>query len=212
MKDFPVFTTEYGVAGLVLKEIPYRQEAYITIRSSQEPEKLLEECVSFCRMCGAEKIYAAGWEGLTCFPLFTTILEMRGTAWVAPEQLRSLFPVTEQTVARWREVYNERMKDVPCAATMTSRDEKEILESGGAYFVHEDGQLLGIFWVKETKLLAITSIKPGAGQYVMHTMMSVAEGSQMQLQVASTNDRAIRFYQKMGFLAVNEVVRWYQVQ
>ena len=34
MKDFPVFTTENGVASLILKEIPYRGEAYIHLRDS----------------------------------------------------------------------------------------------------------------------------------------------------------------------------------
>ena len=56
MRDIPVFTTEYGVASLVLREIPYRQEAYISIQSSLQPEELLAECVSFCRACGAEKV------------------------------------------------------------------------------------------------------------------------------------------------------------
>ena len=64
MKDFPMFTTEYGVASLLLKEIPYKETAYIIIRSSQEPEELLKECISFCRMVGAEKIYARGHEFL----------------------------------------------------------------------------------------------------------------------------------------------------
>ena len=41
MKDFPVFSTSYGVASLILKEIPYRQEAYIHIQSTLEPEQLL---------------------------------------------------------------------------------------------------------------------------------------------------------------------------
>ena len=62
MKDFPFFTTEYGVASLVLKEIPYKGEAYITLRDAQpgQEAELLAECVSFCRMAGAEKILAAG--------------------------------------------------------------------------------------------------------------------------------------------------------
>ena len=40
MKDFPMFTTEYGVASLLMKEIPYKETAYIIIQSSQEPEEL----------------------------------------------------------------------------------------------------------------------------------------------------------------------------
>ena len=60
MKDIPVFHTEYGVASLFLREIPYRKRAHIKIQSSLEPDKLLEECIGFCRACGAEWIDAAG--------------------------------------------------------------------------------------------------------------------------------------------------------
>ena len=49
MRDLPMFTTEFGVASLILKEIPYREEAYILVQSTQEPEKLLRECIDFCR-------------------------------------------------------------------------------------------------------------------------------------------------------------------
>ena len=31
MKDIPMFTTPYGAASLILKEIPYRKEAYIRV-------------------------------------------------------------------------------------------------------------------------------------------------------------------------------------
>ena len=62
MRDFPIFTTEYGVSSLVLKEIPYKKQAYIRIRDVQEAyfAEHLQECVSFCRMCGAEVIFAEG--------------------------------------------------------------------------------------------------------------------------------------------------------
>ena len=54
MKDIDLFTTEYGIASLILKEIPYKGEAYIRLRETQQPELLLQECVRFCRRCGAE--------------------------------------------------------------------------------------------------------------------------------------------------------------
>ena len=46
MRDFPIFTTEYGVSSLILKEIPYRNEAYIRIRDVQKDffENHLAEC------------------------------------------------------------------------------------------------------------------------------------------------------------------------
>ena len=77
MRDIPIFTSEYGAAGLVLKEIPYQQTAYITIHASEDPEKLIEECVSFCRACGAERIYASGHEDLEVFPFHRSVIRMR---------------------------------------------------------------------------------------------------------------------------------------
>ena len=212
MRDMPVFTTEYGVASLVLKEIPYKETAYILIRDSLEPEKLIEECASFCRAVGAEHIFATGHETLEKYPLHTSVLEMRSTAWVDAEKLQSLFPVTEQTVGRWRQIYNERMKTVDNSGTLESRDEKKILESGGAYFVHSCGELLGIGWLEEETLLAVASVRPGAGETVMHSLMSLVEGASVTLEVASTNERAIRLYEKLGFLKTREISRWYRVR
>ena len=60
MKDLQVFTTEHGAASLILKEIPYRKLAFIHIQDVQPGglEEHLKECVSFCRMAGAERILA----------------------------------------------------------------------------------------------------------------------------------------------------------
>ena len=211
MKDFPMFTTEYGIASLVLKEIPYKEEAYITIRSSQQQAELLAECVSFCRICGAERIYAAGHEILEQHPLQTAVLEMRGECQPDEEKAAALFPVTEQTVTKWRQLCNERMRGVDNSATLESRDEKKILESGGAYFVHENGELLGIGWIDQGELLVVASTKKGAGERVMHTLLSMIPGEDLHLQVASTNTRAIRLYERLGFIATREISRWYQV-
>ena len=211
MKDFPVFTTEYGVASLILKEIPYRQEAYIHLQATQQPEELLAECVSFCRICGAEGIYARGHEFLEQYPLHTAVYEMRGEAWVDESKLEQLFPVTEKTVGKWRRICNERMRGVDNAATQEARDEKEILASGGAYFVHSNGTLLGIGWIRDNTLLAVASVEPGAGERVMHTLMSLMPGLTMTLEVASTNERAIRLYEKLGFIKTREISRWYRV-
>ena len=107
-----MFTTEYGVASLVLKEIPYRQEAYVIIQASEEPEELLKECVSFCRVVGAEKIYARGHEYVARYPFHCSVLEMRGSIMVDEGKVRNLWPVTDQTVDRWRTMMNERLAGV----------------------------------------------------------------------------------------------------
>lgn len=213
MRDFPIFTTDYGVSSLVFREIPYKKQAYICIRDYENGffGEHLEECVNFCRMAGAEFIFATGTEELEGYPLYTAVMEMRGRAWVDPEKLACLFPVTEVTAGKWREIYNHAMAGVDNTATLEARDEKKLTETVGAYFVHRDGDLLGIGWLDDCKLLAVASVKPGAGETVMHTLMSLVEEDQMTLEVASTNIRAIRLYEKLGFLKTAEISRWYDV-
>jgi len=211
VKDIGIFPTQYGVASLILREIPYRREAYIRVQDVQ-PEDLgllLNECADFCRACGAEKILWTGAE--TEAEPAMTVLRMQGTARVDRVLVEQLFPVTEKTAARWRQIYNERMRPVPQARTLSFADEKELLESGGAYFVHTNGDLLGIGWMKDTHLLAIASCKPGAGERVAHTLMSLIEGSDMTLEVADRNEKAITLYQKLGFVTTGIASKWYFV-
>lgn len=209
MKDIGIFPTRYGVASLILREIPYRQEAYVRVQDVQ-PEDLsllLGECRNFCRACGAEKILWTGVE-IDAEPDMT-VLRMQGTAWVDPNLLEQLFPVTEKTAAHWRSIYNERMRSVPQARTLSFTDEKELSECGGAYFVHHDGDLLGIGWLEDTHLLSIASCKPGAGEQVIHTLMSLIEGADMTLEVADRNRKAIALYEKIGFVPTGIASKWY---
>lgn len=209
MNDFPVFTTEYGVGSLFLKEIPYKKEAYIQIRDSAEAEAFLRECVDFCRMCGAERIYAAGHAILEKYPLYSVIFEMRGTGSCVSAD--HLWPVTPENVGQWRGIYNEKMAGVDNAATLSSLDEKLILSDGGAYFVHDGETLLGIGWLSELELMAIAAAKPRMGGRVLSAMLSLAEGQQVRLEVASTNLKAIRLYERHGFIKTREIRSWYCV-
>ena len=122
-----------------------------------------------------------------------------------------MFPVTEQTVARWRTYYNDRMKNVDNASTLEQRDEEKLL-SGGAYFIHRAGTLLGIGWLEGDHLQAIASLEPGAGAAVCRAMQSLIPQQQMTLEVASTNTKAISLYERMGLLKVEELSRWYRVK
>lgn len=210
MKDFPIFTTQFGVASLVLKEIPYKGEAYITLLASDTPAELLKECVSFCRMCGAERVFASGHDLLEAYPMQTAILEMEREM-DAPVVSEELVPVTARTVGQWRGIYNERMRGVDNSATLETRDEKKILESGGGYFIYQEEELLGIGWVDKGELLAVAAVQPGAGERIMKALFSLVDGKTMKLQVASTNEKAIRLYERLGFVHTEEAARWYQV-
>ena len=211
MKDIPVFTTEHGAASLFLREIPYRKRAHIKLQDSQEPEKLLEECVAFCRVCGAQWCDAAGHVYLEKYPLITALVSMTRDRESLPQTDACLFPVTETTVQQWLDIYNERMADVPNAAYMDSADGRELLKTGDAYFVHRDGTLLGIGKASGDFIDAVISVVPGLGETVVLALASVLTGDTVRLMVASANTRAVRLYQRMGFVAVKELSRWYRV-
>ena len=211
MRDFPMFTTEFGVASLFLREIPYRGRAHIKIQSSLDPEKLLEECLSFCRMCGAEWCDAAGDPYLEQYPLITAIWAMSCPRSRIGQTDAVLVPVTEQTLQQWLDLYNERMADIPNAAYLDSRAGREMLEERDGYFVYHQEQLLGIGKAKGDFIDTVISLQPGAGETVVQALCKALEGDAVRLWVASANARALRLYDRIGFEQVKELSRWYRV-
>lgn len=211
MKDIPMFTSEYGVASLFLREIPYRGRAHIKIQSSLDPEKFLDECVSFCRMCGAEWIDAAGHEFLEKYPLITALVSMQCSREQLGEGDACLFPMTEQTMQQWLDICNERMANVPNAAYLDAREGRDLLQKGSAYFVHKDGELLGIGIASNDFIDTVVAVKPGAGEAVVRALNGVLTGDTARLMVAEANTRAVRLYERLGFIKVKELSRWYQI-
>lgn len=210
MKDIPMFTTEYGIASLGLHQIPYRGEAYVTVRQAEDIAGLLEECGRFCRMCGADRVYAAGHPQLQQLPLHTHVIRMRGG--IRGGQTACLWPVTAENAAQWRQIYNEKMKRVDNALLFSSAEERQLYEQSGACFVHDGEKLLGIGWLRDKELLALASVVPGAGKVVLQTILSLAGEEPVTLEVASTNTKAIALYEKMGFIQTEILRSWYCVQ
>ncbi len=212
MKDIPLFTTESGVASLTLREIPYRGIAYIKIQSSVTPDALLDECVQFCTMCGAERIVATGHPALEKYPLRNAVIQRRRPSEGLPDTDAALFPVQAQTVKQWLDIYNAGMKDVANAAYMTEKDGAEMLQKGDGYFVHRGEELLGIGKASGEKVGAIVAVKKGAGADVVLALCHALTGETVMLEVASNNDRAVRLYDRLGFVPVAEMSRWYLVK
>ena len=211
MKDFPVFTTEHGVASLVLKEIPYQGAAYITLRDSLEPELLLEECLQFCKLCGAERVYATGHEILEKRPLYTAMWQMRCLKDRLPDTDAALWPVQDSTVSRWQALYNEKVVKLPNGAWMSQKDAEQMLQKGDGYFVHRGQQLLGIGRASGQTLDFLAAFQPGAGEDVVCALAHALTGDDAVLTVASTNEKAINLYQRLGFVKNQELSRWYVV-
>ena len=211
MRDFPMFTTENGVASLVLREIPYQGVAYITLQSTLEPKAFLKECVSFCKSVGAEKVFAKGHAILEEYPFHTAVWKMSRTKDGLPETDAALFPVTERTIEQWRSIYNERMKNVPNVSTMTRTDGEELLGRGGGYFVHRGDTLLGIGIVEDAMVRAVAAVKSGAGCDTMLALCNAIFTEDIYLEVASNNQPAVKLYDRLGFQKVAELSRWYDV-
>ena len=162
-------------------------------------------------MCGAERIYASGHPWLEALPFHCAVVEMRGQATPDPEKTGFLWPVTRETAPEFRELYNARMAGVDNAGTLEAKDE-DWLSSGPAYFVHDGGKLLGIGILEDNCIRAIASAIPGMGDRTLHTLFTLCPGEMLRLEVASTNTRAIKLYEKAGFLKTGELSRWYRAE
>jgi hypothetical protein len=212
LKDIPIFETEYGVASLTLRNIPWRQDAFIRILSSLEPEGLIRECAGFCRACGAERIFVSGDGVPKEFTLHATLLTMRRSSEQMEKSDAALFPVTEQTAEEFRSLYNTHMHKVPNAAFMSSEDAKEMLCKGDGYFVHRNGALLGLGRVSDGAIDVVIAVKPGAGKDVVCALAELITEDTITMTVAAENLPAMRLYEKLGFIPVAEVSRWYCVK
>ena len=209
MRDIPVFATELGVGSLVLKDIPYRAVAYIKLLSSEQPEAFLNECASFCRAAGAEHIYASGHSCLEKWKHHTDIYLMCRQNFDSATD--AVFPVQEHTLDKWLEIYNEAMQDVPNAAYMTKQGGLELLKEKSAYFVHSEGSILGIGVASGDKVQAIAACQKGAGERVLKAICGTLDSEFVNLEVAANNDKAMRLYERLGFVRTKLVASWYEV-
>ena len=211
MRDIPMFTTENGVTSLVLREIPFCGIAYVTIQSSLEVEKLLEECVTFCKMAGADRIYATGHEMLGRYPFHTAIWQLEKTRDGLPVTDAVIRPLTTETLELWRKLHNERMSGIPNSATLTRSDVEGYMQKGNAWFVYRGEKMLGLGVVSGDKIESIVSVVPGAGMDVLLALCSEVSGDTITLEVSSENLRALNLYRKLGFEKTEELSLWYDV-
>ena len=211
MRDIPMFMTENGVGSITLKEVPYKGVAYINIHASEQPADFLKECVAFCTMAGAEKVFASGHEILDTYPLHNTIVQMAVLRESLPVCNALLFPVTENSAEQWRSIYNEKMRPIDNSSSMTRKDVDKLIAQGGGYFVHRGENLLGIGIARGAMIESVIAVKPGAGREVLLALCGCLSSERVVLEVASTNFRAIKLYKNLGFILVSEISRWYDV-
>ncbi len=211
MKDIPVFATENGVASLTLRQIPVKGDAYILMRSVSETEAFLKECVDFCRAAGAQKVYASGHDSLKVFSVHTEVWSMEAPVDILPQTEAYPAAVSEETLSKWRALYNSKMDRVAGAAWLSLGDARKILEENTGYFVYLEAELMGIGVVRGNVLDAVASVKRGMGAQVLSALCKRVDGKRVCLEVSSVNQPAISLYTRLGFAQTGVVSRWYTV-
>lgn len=211
MRDFPVFDTQFGVASLVLRDVPYWKRAYFKLLSTQEPDKLLRECTDFCRTVGADQIYAAGNPILEKYPRYASLVKMRCYAADLPATDAVAVPVTELSLPQWKDIYNQKMAAVPNASYMDDTRGRELLNEASGYMIHKGDILIGIGKACDNTIHAVASVLPGAGQDVVCALAQKLQTEVIELLVATENKRALALYQRLGFTISEEVSRWYKI-
>ena len=215
MKDIPIFTGQFGIATLILREIPHKRWAYVMIRSAREGklEALLEECGQFCRMAGAERVLATADEPLTFLPHVHDMLELTCDRAALPplEAPVELVPVDGENWAQFRRIYNALFREIPNAVTYTENDLPRILEQGRAYLAVEGGQAVGIGVCQNRELSAIGVLPEfrGMGTRLALTLLASMPGETITLRVSSSNGPALGLYEKLGFRRSRVLSRWY---
>ena len=128
-----------------------------------------------------------------------------------PETDAALWPVQEQTLEKWREIYNNKVRRLPNGAWMTQADGRKMLEKGDGYFVHRDGQLLGIGRASGDRIDWVASVTAGAGGDVVCALAHALWCDAVTLTVASENKKALALYDALGFVKTKEISKWYVV-
>lgn len=210
MRDFPIFMTPSGVASITLSQIPYTKRAYVRIQKATDPEKDLEACASFCYAAGAEKISVTGHSFCENYPLNNRILLLQADKSRIGETDAALFPMTEKTWGRWRDIYNQKSTHIPNAAWLSLFEGERYLADGDCYFVHRDQRILGIGKASGDQISFIASLEKGAGADVLAALCHGITGDIVQVEVADRNEKAVIFYRDFGFIPVRELAKWYE--
>lgn len=211
MRDIPVFTTDNGVASLILKKIPFNKEAYVHVRDSCACEELLKECVDLCCMAGAEKVFATGHCDLKQKSLYCSVLRYSvDKAQVAKTKSVAL-QLTQAQKDWWRQIYNQKMANVPSASPLSVGDVEKLIAEAKAFCVYRECSIQGIGVAYDGCIQAVISLLPGAGRDVVLALADVLNSTSISLSVASTNEKAIRLYQSLGFTEAEIEANWYKI-
>lgn len=219
MNNIPVFTGQGGTATLILREIPISGKAYVLLRTvlPGQAENLAAECASFCKMCGAEEIFASWADGDLPFlaPAYDIYLLHVAKSALPEGKPVQLVPMTPENDAIYQRIYNRCFYHVSHALSYDRGQIARIYREGQKAFLALDererpygiGELHG----DELAAIAVLPKYRGRGMDLAISLLHLCPGEDLHVTVASDNDAAMRLYEKLGFHLFGVESKWYVV-
>lgn len=219
MNNIPVFTSQGGTATLILREIPISGKAYVLLRTvlPGQAENLAAECASFCKMCGAEEIFASWEDGDLPFlaPAYDIYLLHVAKSALPEGKPVQLVPMTPENDAIYQRIYNRCFYHVSHAASYDRGQIARIYREHQRAFLALDererpygiGELHG----DELAAIAVLPKYRGRGMDLAVALLQLCPGEDLHVTVASDNDAAMRLYEKLGFHLFGVESKWYVV-
>ena len=65
--------------------------------------------------------------------------------------------------------------------------------------------------LEEDTIRAVASLVPGGGEWIVQSMAAQVPDRSLKLEVASTNEKAIRLYQSLGFRTARCLAEWREI-
>ena len=219
MNNIPDFTAQGGTATLILREIPISGKAYVLLRTvlPGQGENLVAECASFCRMCGAEQIFAAWEDGELPFlsPAYDIYLLHVAKSALPEGRPVNLTPMTPENDAIYQRIYNRCFFHVSHALSYDRGQIARIYREGQKAFLalDADDKPYGIGELHGDELAAIAVLPKyrGMGTDLAVSLLQLCPGEDLSVTVASDNEAAMHLYEKLGFHLSGIESRWFQV-
>ena len=213
MKNIPVFTGSHGVATLVLKQIPWSGCAYVIVRSVWDDAKaFLDECLGFCRACGAKTVYAGYDLQQLPAPHAYDMVQLQMEKKALPQGHRlDAEPVSAENAAEFLAIYDACFRAVPHAASYGEKDAARIVAEQTGIMVKKDGCYAGLAEVSKEGLEAIAVLPQykGLGFSLALTALDMVPSTIPTLKTASTNKAALALYHRLGFVRTEVCSRWW---
>jgi len=214
MKDIPVFTGAHGVASLILRQIPWSGCGYVIVRGIYgDAAAFLDECLGFCRACGAEEVYANMELQDLPAPHAYDMLRLQRQKAGLPCGSTELEELSKENSEEFLTVFNTCFRPVPNAVAYGKEELRRLLEEETAFLVRRDGRAAAVAEISKQGLEAIAVLPEyrGLGYDLALTVLQMVPSNTISLKVASTNARALALYERLGFVQTEVLSRWWKL-